>query len=179
MIGNVVSALEFTRAGVVGSGAATYTSSGSPSTRCAYELIIGVNSASLSDLRKGPAILVGGPNNPWTLRILRPLRVSITSASDDAASPQILQIADRKNHCGSPWTVDFRQPISTITHDYAIITRFQASMTDGEVIGGRRTRLGGHGERQQVYQVPGVYEATSEPGTTQLAHHELGSHAGN
>ena len=32
--------------------------------------IIGVNSASLSDLRKGPAILVGGVNNPWTLRIL-------------------------------------------------------------------------------------------------------------
>jgi hypothetical protein len=36
--------------------------------------IIGVSSASLSDLRKGPAILVGGANNPWTLRILRPLR---------------------------------------------------------------------------------------------------------
>jgi hypothetical protein len=33
-----------------------------------------------------------------------------------------------------PWTVDFRQPISTITHDYAIIARFQANMTDGEVM---------------------------------------------
>jgi hypothetical protein len=96
--------------------------------------IIGVNSASLSDLRKGPAILVGGANNPWTLRILRPLRFSITSVGDSADSPQILQIADRKNHPGSPWTVDFRQPISTITHDYAIIARFQANMTDGEVM---------------------------------------------
>lgn len=95
--------------------------------------IIGVNSASLSDLRKGPAILVGGANNPWTLRILRPLRFSITS-SGDLASPAILQIADRKNHPGSPWTVDFRQPISAITHDYAIIARFQANMTDGEVM---------------------------------------------
>ena len=96
--------------------------------------IIGVNSASLSDLRKGPAILVGGANNPWTLRILRPLRFSITSSGDGAASPAILQITDRKNHPGSPWTVDFRQPISTITHDYAIIARFQANMTDGEVM---------------------------------------------
>jgi len=73
-----------------------------------------------------------GANNPWTLRILRPLRFSITSAGDSAA--QILQITDRKNHSGSPWTVDFRQPISTITHDYAIIARFQANMTDGEVM---------------------------------------------
>jgi hypothetical protein len=95
--------------------------------------IIGVNAASLSDLRKGPAILVGGANNPWTLRILRPLRFSITS-SGDAASPAILQITDRKNHPGSPWTVDFHQPISAITHDYAIIARFQANMTDGEVM---------------------------------------------
>jgi hypothetical protein len=96
--------------------------------------IIGVNSASLSDLRKGPAILVGGANNPWTLRILRPLRFSITSNGGGADSPAILQITDRKNHAGSPWTVDFRQPISTITHDYAIIARFQANMTDGEVM---------------------------------------------
>lgn len=96
--------------------------------------IIGVSSASLSDLRKGPAILVGGGNNPWTLRILRPLRFSITSSGDGAASPAILQITDRKNHPGSPWTVDFRQPISAITHDYAIIARFQANMTDGEVM---------------------------------------------
>jgi hypothetical protein len=96
--------------------------------------IVGVNSASLSDLRKGPAILVGGANNPWTLRILRSLRFSITSSGDGAASPAILQIIDRKNHPGSPWTVDFRQPISSIAHDYAIIARFQANMTDGEVM---------------------------------------------
>jgi hypothetical protein len=101
--------------------------------------IVGVSSASLSDLRKGPAILVGGFNNPWTLRILRPLRFSITavgggSVGDNAASPKILQIADRKNHTGSPWTVDFHQPISAMTHDYAIIGRFQANMTDGVVM---------------------------------------------
>ncbi len=96
--------------------------------------IVGVNSASLSDLRKGPAILVGGVNNPWTLRILGPLRFSITSSGDGATSPAILQITDRKNHPGSPWTVDFRQPISSINHDYAIIARFQANMTDGEVM---------------------------------------------
>lgn len=103
--------------------------------------ITAVSSTSLSDLRKGPTILVGGFNNPWSLRILRPLRFSIKSAaegsggdSENAANPQILQIADRKDQPGSPWTVDFHQPISAITHDYAIIARFQANMTDGEVM---------------------------------------------
>jgi hypothetical protein len=96
--------------------------------------IVGVNSASLSDLRKGPAVLVGGVNNPWTLRILSPLRFSITSSGGSSASPAVLRITDRKNQAGSPWTVDFRQPINTIAHDYAIIARFQANMTDGEVM---------------------------------------------
>jgi hypothetical protein len=101
--------------------------------------ITGVGSTSLSDLRKGPVILVGGFNNPWSLRILSPLRFSLRSAgggsSDDkSAIPQILQIADRKNQPGSPWTVDSHQPISAMTHDYAIIARFQANMTDGEVM---------------------------------------------
>jgi len=97
--------------------------------------IIGVNSASLSDLRKGPAILVGGFNNPWTLRILRPLRFSISSAGDPSVGGSaMLQIIDRKHHPGSPWSVDFHLPVSAITHDYAIIARFQANMTDGVVM---------------------------------------------
>jgi hypothetical protein len=101
--------------------------------------ITGVGSTSLSDLRKGPAILVGGFNNPWSLRILSPLRFSLRAAGSGAsgetsATPQILQIADRKNQPGSPWIVDFHQPISAMTHDYAIIARFQANMTDGEVM---------------------------------------------
>ena len=102
--------------------------------------ITGVGSTSLSDLRKGPTILVGGFNNPWTLRILSPLRFSLKSVSDGSVdddstnSPHIMQIADRKNQAGSPWTVDFHQPISEMTHDYAIIARFQANMTDGVVM---------------------------------------------
>ena len=98
--------------------------------------IVGVTSASLSDLRKGPAILVGGFNNPWTLRLLDPLRFSLKSTAKTGTSglPQLLQIADRKNQPGSPWTLDLQQPVSAMTHDYAIIARFQASMTDGEVM---------------------------------------------
>jgi hypothetical protein len=98
--------------------------------------IAGVTSTSLSDLRKGPVILVGAFNNPWTLRVLSPLRFSLQSKGQagDAGDPQILQIVDRKNQPGSPWTLNLQQPISTITHDYAIIARFQASMTDGEVM---------------------------------------------
>lgn len=98
--------------------------------------IAGVTSTSLSDLRKGPIILVGAFNNSWTLRVLSPLRFSFQSLSEDGNtdSPEVLQIVDRKNQTGSPWTLSLRQPISTLTHDYAIIARFQSSMTDGEVM---------------------------------------------
>jgi hypothetical protein len=96
--------------------------------------ITAVSSTSLSDLRKGPAILVGGFNNPWTLRILSPLRFSLKSIGDSSSSPQVLQIVDRNGQLGSPWTFNLQQPISAMTHDYAIIARFQASMTDGEVM---------------------------------------------
>jgi len=98
--------------------------------------IAGVTSTSLSDLRKGPIILVGAFNNPWALRVLSPLRFSLRSVTADgnSDSPELLQIVDRKNQNGSPWTLSLRQPISQMTHDYAIIARFQASMTDGEVM---------------------------------------------
>lgn len=96
--------------------------------------ITAVSSTSLSDLRKGPAILVGGFNNPWTLRILSPLRFSLKAIGDNTTSPKVLEIVDRNGQLGSPWTFDVQQPITAMTHDYAVIARFQASMTDGEVM---------------------------------------------
>lgn len=98
--------------------------------------IVGVTAASLSDLRKGPAVLVGGFNNPWTLRLLSPLRYSFASIPGSAGSnlPRVLQITDRKKQPGSPWTLDLQQPINAMGHDYAIIARFQSSMTDGQVM---------------------------------------------
>jgi hypothetical protein len=118
--------------------------------------VTGVSSTSLSDLRKGP----------WV------------GDSDDTATPQILQIADRKNQPGSPWTVDFHQPISAMTHDYAIIARFQASMTDGEVkvIAG----LGSGGtECQQVCQFRCLHDPAGAQCASQLAEYEYGSSCGD
>jgi len=98
--------------------------------------IAGFTSTSLSDLRKGPAILIGAFNNPWTLRVLNPLRFSLESVieGDRVDSPHILRVVDRKNQPGSPWTIKLQQPIGTMTHDYAIVARFQSSMTDGVVM---------------------------------------------
>ncbi len=98
--------------------------------------IAGVTSTSLSDLRKGPIILIGGFNNPWTLRVLSPLRFSMRSVTEGGNFnfPQVLEIVDRKNQPGSPWTLNLQAPIDKMTHDYAIIARFQASMTDGVVM---------------------------------------------
>jgi hypothetical protein len=98
--------------------------------------ITGVTGTSLSDLRKGPAVLVGGFNNPWTMRLLAPLRFSfeIATRDHDRGTPQVLQIVDQKKQQGSPWKLDLRQPVGSINRDYAIVARFQASMTDGEVM---------------------------------------------
>jgi hypothetical protein len=103
--------------------------------------ITAVSATSLSDLRKGPTIMVGGFNNPWTLRVLEPLRFSLRSAgqagsgnTNDTANSELVEILDRKNLSASSWKVDFRHPISEINHDYAIIARFHATMTDGEVM---------------------------------------------
>ena len=98
--------------------------------------ITGVTATSLSDLRKGPAVLVGGFNNPWTMRLLNPLRFSFNVAAQDheSGAPQVLQIVDQKKQQGSPWMLDLQQPVGSISRDYAIVARFQASMTDGEVM---------------------------------------------
>lgn len=92
--------------------------------------------ASVEDLMKKPVILVGAFDNSWTLRLLRPLRFSLVSvgSGDSTVSPQVLQIADREKQSGSPWTVDFREPIGKMTHDYAVIARFQDATTEGTVM---------------------------------------------
>jgi len=99
-----------------------------------YE-ILPSRSVSIADFRKRPIVLIGAFSNPWTLRLLQPLRFHLEIAGNgDIDTPQVMQIVDRKNQKGSPWTVDFRQPINTMTHDYAVIARFHDDTTENLVV---------------------------------------------
>jgi hypothetical protein len=99
-----------------------------------YE-ILPSRSVSIADFRNRPIVLIGAFSNPWTLRLLQPLRFHLEIAGNgNIDTPQVMQIVDRKKRKGSPWTVDFRQPINTMTHDYAVIARFHDDTTENLVV---------------------------------------------
>jgi hypothetical protein len=94
----------------------------------AYE-IRGVNSASFLDLRKGPVVLFGAGDNPWTLRITDPLRFHFTWTP-----PGLLRIEDRTNPGGHDWQVDYAAPGASLKKDYAIVGRFFDATTGQTVV---------------------------------------------
>ncbi len=93
----------------------------------AYE-IRGANSASFAEMQRGPVVLFGGWDNPWTLRITDRLRFHLTSSA-----PGIFRIEDRQNPGAHQWQVDFSAPDTSLKKDYAIVGRFLDSTT-GQIV---------------------------------------------
>ena len=91
--------------------------------------IRGELSTSLSDLRDGPAVLVGAFNNDWTLRLTGPLRFSFVSTR-----PHTYGIHDRQNSSRKAWTVDTQVPYLNQSDDYALISRIRDATTDRFVV---------------------------------------------
>ena len=83
--------------------------------------IDGADSVTLTDLRGGPVILVAALDNPWTLRLLDSHRFHFAPCS---VAERTCWIEDRKNPAQKDWQVDFGQPYSKLTQDYAIVSRF-------------------------------------------------------
>ncbi len=83
---------------------------------------------SLSDLRDGPAILVGAFNNDWTLRLTGPLRFSFLNSQ-----PHIYAIQDQQN-ASQTWVVDTRIPYMRQSDDYAVISRVKDATTDRTIV---------------------------------------------
>ena len=79
---------------------------------------------TLEDLRGGPVILIGGIDNPWTLRALAPLPFQFAGTSD-----QRYWIQDRKNPSQKYWGLDIKQNLSAVKRDYAIIARIYDDST--------------------------------------------------
>ncbi len=82
-------------------------------------------STALTDLRERPAVLLGGYNNDWTMRLLEPLRFRFAPGPAEA-------IVDR-DHPATKWERDPAQPYSS-ADDYAIVARFRDATTGGVLV---------------------------------------------
>jgi len=85
-------------------------------------------SIPLTQLRDHPAILLGGYNNQWTLRLLDPLRFHFLEDRSQGAEA----ILDRMQPANQ-WRRDHSLPYSS-ADDYAVVARFRNSMIDSWVV---------------------------------------------
>ncbi|MBZ5724311.1 MAG: hypothetical protein LAP87_04880 [Acidobacteriia bacterium] len=90
-------------------------------------LLQGALSSTLTDLRRGPTILIAGFDNPWTMRLVDPLRFHFVRFDGSAG------IEDRNHPAQRGWFVECREPYSQLTQDFAIVARFRDATT-GETI---------------------------------------------
>ena len=79
---------------------------------------------TLEDLREGPAVLIGGLDNQWTMKAVAPLRFHF-EGSDETG----FWIADTKNPGMREWSLDLKQQFGSVTRDYAVIARVHSEQT--------------------------------------------------
>ncbi|MGB7265572.1 MAG: hypothetical protein WBC92_08665 [Terracidiphilus sp.] len=82
---------------------------------------------SLPDLREHSVDLLGGYNNQWTLRFVRPLRFHFV----EGQGPD--EIIVDAMHPGTRWERDSSLPYSS-ADDYALVARFRDATIDGWVV---------------------------------------------
>ena len=80
--------------------------------------------ATLDDLKQGPVVLIGGPNNPWISQVSSALRFSL---ADDGP---LAYISDKQNLSARQWGITWQNP----SVDYAIISRVFDSTTGQPVV---------------------------------------------
>lgn len=91
------------------------------------------------DLRNGPAILLGGLNNQWTLSFAEHLRFAFKTRQ---GSPKTW-IRDRDSASRQLWIHDSNIPLSAVTEDHAIVARLLESATGQPmVVAGGHTAYG-------------------------------------
>lgn len=85
---------------------------------------------NLADFRKGPAILIGAFNNPWTMRLADQLRYTF----ERGAGGKDGYILDRQNPSKPLWRHDPYRPYTQVSQDWAIVSRFVDSRTEEPVL---------------------------------------------
>ncbi|WP_235011455.1 hypothetical protein [Bryocella elongata] len=82
------------------------------------------NSTTLDDLRQGPAVLIGGMDNQWALRVFSRLRYGFAGSDADA-----YWIQDHKDPANRRWSLDLKMKLPSVTRDYALIARIHDDVT--------------------------------------------------
>ncbi len=95
------------------------------------------DSSTLSDLRQGPAILIGAFNNDWNLLLMRQLRFTLALDMEQ----HLIYIKDAQNPTARIWSWSTNRPMdhrrgpgSPILTDYALISRSWNSETGHAII---------------------------------------------
>lgn len=84
----------------------------------------------LKDLRDGPVVLIGGFNNPWTLRLNAGLRFQLASHPVTGS-----YIRDREQPDNRQWTLgDRSRRLKTLQQTYGLITRVEDPATGHSVL---------------------------------------------
>ena len=82
------------------------------------------NSTTLDDLRQGPTVLIGGLDNQWTMRALNNLRYRFAGSDEKS-----YWISDKQDPANLRWSLDLKEPIASVTRDYAIVARIHNQQT--------------------------------------------------
>lgn len=83
----------------------------------------------LKDLRDGPVILIGGFNNPWTLKLNEGLRFTLSADHNGSF------ISDRDRPASREWQTGTRDtPLRDVTQTYGLITRIGDPATGHTVV---------------------------------------------
>ena len=85
---------------------------------------------SLSDLRGAPAVLVGGYNNQWIMRLGLPLRFHYAKEPNSGRA----WIEDRANPSQQSWSNDFSAPFAAMNRDFGVIARVLDPTTERPIV---------------------------------------------
>jgi hypothetical protein len=93
--------------------------------------VLGESTTSLTDLRRGPSVMIGAFDNSWTLRLTSPLRFHF---ANDPGMTQFW-IEDRANPGKREWVLNRSEQLQTgVYKDYAIVARLIDPNTDQYVV---------------------------------------------
>lgn len=79
---------------------------------------------TLDDLRQGPAVLIGGLDNQWSLQAIAHLPFRFAGNDDEG-----YWISDARDPGNRGWFLDLKQEYAKVTRDYALIARVHGPVT--------------------------------------------------
>ena len=85
--------------------------------------------STLDDFRNSPAVLIGGFNNEWTMRLTQGMRFTFEGDSKTL----VMRIKDKQNPSAN-WVVDMTMPSGNLTADYAMVSRVYDPTTQRIVV---------------------------------------------